>query len=62
MLEMPELWDTCQGAVNREWKQPKREICVAVNKSERSWKSEEHFDIRHEMQSLQFAQLGLVFL
>ena len=47
MLEMPELWDTCQGAVNREWKQPKREICVAVNKSERSWKSEEHFDIRH---------------
>ena len=33
--------------VNREWKQPKREKCVAVNKAERSWRSEEHFEIRH---------------
>ena len=33
-------------AASREWKQPKRK-CVAVNKAERSWRSEEHFDIRH---------------
>ena len=32
---------------NREWNQNKREKCVAVNKAERSWRSEEHFDIRH---------------
>jgi len=29
------------------WNQPKREKCVAVNKTERSWRSEEYFDIRH---------------
>ena len=31
----------------REWNQFKRKKCVAVNKAERSWRSEEHFDIRH---------------
>ena len=34
-------------AANREYNQPKRKKCVAVNKSERSWRSEECFDIRH---------------
>ena len=34
-------------ATNREWNQLKRKKCVAVNKAERSWRSEEHFDIRH---------------
>ena len=34
-------------AVNKEWNQPKRKKCVAVNKAERSWISEEDFDIRH---------------
>ena len=28
-------------AANREWNQPKRKKCVAVNKAERSWRSEE---------------------
>lgn len=32
---------------NREWNQPKRKKFIAVNKDERSWRSEEHFDIRH---------------
>jgi len=32
-------------AANREWNQPKK--CVAVIKAERSWRSEEHFIIRH---------------
>jgi hypothetical protein len=33
-------------AATWRWNQPKREKCVAVNKAERSWSSEEHFDIR----------------
>ena len=34
-------------ATNREWKQPKGKKFVAVNKDEKSWRSEEPFDIRH---------------
>ena len=44
-------------AANREWNQPKRKKCVSVNKAERSWRSEEYFDIRHSIQSLEFVQL-----
>lgn len=33
---------------NREWYPHKREKCITVSKSGRSWKSEEHCDIRHE--------------
>ena len=33
-------------AANREWNQPKRKKYVSVKKAERSWRSEEHFDIR----------------
>lgn len=29
------------------WNQPTREKCVVVNKAEKSWKLEEHFDITH---------------
>lgn len=29
------------------WNQPKKKKCTAVNKAERSLRSEEHFDIRH---------------
>ena len=47
MLEMPEPWDLLRRAANREWNQPKRKKCAAVNKAERSWRSEERFDIRH---------------
>ena len=43
-------------AANREWKQPKRMKWFTVNKAERSWRSEEHFDIRHG--SLELAWLG----
>ena len=42
LLEMSALWDTCQGSGTSP-----REKCVAVNKAERSWRSEEHFEIRH---------------
>ena len=34
-------------AVTREWNQPRREKRVAVNRAEKSWISEECFDIRH---------------
>jgi hypothetical protein len=34
-------------AANREWTQSRRKKFVAVNKDERSWRSEKHFDIRH---------------
>ena len=46
MLEMPEPYPP-RRAANREWNQPKRKKCVAVNKAEQSWRSEEHFDIRY---------------
>jgi hypothetical protein len=32
---------------DREWKQPRRKKFVAVNSNERSWRSEECFDIRY---------------
>ena len=34
-------------AANREWSHPKRKKCIAVQKAEQSWKSEDRFDIRH---------------
>ena len=34
-------------AANREWNQPKRKKFVAVNRAERSWRSEGCFDVRH---------------
>lgn len=43
MVEMPELWVTFKG----EWNQPMRKRCIAVNKDERSWRSEKYFDVRH---------------
>ena len=47
MLEMPELWDPCRGELlTRAWNQPKRKKCAAVSNAGRSWRSEEHFDIR----------------
>jgi hypothetical protein len=33
--------------VAKKWNQIKRKKCIAVNKAKRSWRSEEHFDIRH---------------
>lgn len=39
-------------AANRQYNQPKREKCIEMNKAERRWKSEEHFDIRHGVWSL----------
>ena len=47
ILEMLEMWDPLRRAAIRESNQPKRQQCVAVNKAERSWRSEEHFEIRH---------------
>ena len=38
-----------------EWNQPKRNNCVAVNKTEKSWTSD------MEMQNLEFAQLAFGF-
>ena len=47
MLKMPELWDAYQGKV---YNQPKREECVAVNKTGKSKRSDEPskpFDTGH---------------
>ena len=35
-------------AAHREWNQPKRKKCAAVNKADCCWRSLERFDIRHE--------------
>lgn len=32
---------------SREWNQPKIKTFVAVNKNERSWRPDDHFDIRY---------------
>ena len=34
-------------AANREWNQPKRKNCAAINQAERNWRSEKYIDIRH---------------
>ena len=39
--------ESLRRAANWEWNQPKKKKCVAINKAERSWKSEECFDITH---------------
>ena len=58
MLEMPELWDTCRGQLLKGSRINPREKCVAVNKAERSWRSEEHFDHRHEAAEFGACLLG----
>jgi hypothetical protein len=47
MLEMPQLWDICPEKLLKEQNQLEKQKCVAVNKAERSWRSEESFDIIH---------------
>ena len=47
-------------AVTWEWKQPKKKKCVAVNKVERNWTSEECFDITH--QNAEFGDFSAGFL
>ena len=47
-------------ATNREWNQPKRNKCVAVNKTKRSWRSEECFDIRHGGAEFRVSQPGFL--
>jgi hypothetical protein len=42
---------------NREWNQPRRKNFTAININENELRSKDHFNIRHEMQSLEFAQL-----
>ena len=37
-----------QQTAHREWKQLKIKKCVVVNKDEKTWISEESFDIRHK--------------
>ena len=51
-------------AANREWNQPKRKKCAAVNKAEWSWGPEEHLYVRHEDTELgiYLAGFGLVFI
>jgi hypothetical protein len=43
MLEMPEAWNACLEKLLMELSQTKKKKCVAVNKDERSWRSEECF-------------------
>ena len=46
-------------AANREWNQPRRKKCVVVNKVERNWRSEKHFDVRYGDAKFEFAQMVL---
>lgn len=45
MLDVPELWDTCEEELLTWNGTSARRKCVRVNKDEQSWKSEEHLDI-----------------
>ena len=47
-------------ADSREWNQPKRKKCVAVNKVERNWTPEVCFDITH--QNAEFGDFSAGFL
>jgi hypothetical protein len=61
MLEMAEPWDTKpRKAAYRDWNQPKSKNFVAVNKAESSWRSEEHYGIRHG--DAEFGVCQLVFI
>ena len=65
MLEMPEQLDNLpRKSDKREWNPSERKKYDVINKAERSWRSEEHFDIVMEKQSLEFSHLvvGLAFL
>ena len=57
MMEMPESWDTCQEKLLTGVQPAQVKKYVAVNKAERSCRSEKCFDIRHEGAELEFAQL-----
>jgi hypothetical protein len=46
-------------AANKEWKCPKRTKYVAVNKAERSWRSEEH---QYFLTVLSFDSYGMLIL
>lgn len=41
------MGDLSRKAGKMEWNQPKRMKCAAVNKDEKRWRSDEHFDSRH---------------
>jgi hypothetical protein len=64
MLERPEPWDICQGKLLTVsgTSQPQRKNCVAANKAERSWRSEESFDIRHGDAEFGVCQAGFSVL
>ena len=47
MLEMPDLEDTDQEELQTGCEISPRNRSVLVNKSNWSWRSEDHFDIRH---------------
>ena len=50
VLEMARIMGYLPRKVaNQEWNQHRKEKCVLVNKAERSWRSEELFDRRHEI-------------
>ena len=46
-LETPRSWRCQSCGVPAQKNQPKRKNCAAVNKAERSWRSEECFNITH---------------
>jgi hypothetical protein len=63
MLEVPESWYTHRvylprKSANREWSQPKRKNCVAVNKAERSWRLKSILTADIKMLSLELVQVA----
>ena len=47
-------------SANREWKQPKSKNCVVVNKAEKSWRSEEHLDLKQRWCRVWVCQAGFL--
>ena len=61
-LETPRSWKCQSSGVPAQENQPKRKNCAAVNKAERSWRSEECFNITHGDAVWRFPSWLLVFV
>jgi hypothetical protein len=65
-LETPRCWQyqghgkLVEESYSWEWNKPKKKKCVAVNKTERNWTSEECFNITH--QNADFGVISAAFL
>ena len=60
-FEMLELWNNCSGKLlSGNKNHSNRKYSAALNKAERNWRAEEHFENRYGDVSLEISQLALV--